>query len=47
MSDDHEDQELDPKRLKFGISPAERRELEREARRKKKKIPKNWKPQGH
>ena len=36
------DEELDPKRLKFGMSQAERKKLEAEVKRKKK-----WKPEGH
>jgi hypothetical protein len=37
MSDRAEEMELDPKRLRFGISKAERKELERKVRKRKSK----------
>jgi hypothetical protein len=47
MSEDHQDKELDPKRLKFGMSPKTRKELEAEIKKKIKKRPKSWRPEGH
>jgi hypothetical protein len=47
----HDDQandiEMDPKKLRFGMSTAERRELEAEVKRKRKKLAKNWRPMEH
>lgn len=39
------DKELDPARLKFGMSPADRKKLEAEEKRKKKEA--NRAPEGH
>lgn len=42
------DDELDPKIvLRFGMSEKERKELEAEIKRRKKKLSKNWRPEGH
>jgi hypothetical protein len=41
------DQELDPKLLRFGMSKAEVDELRNEAKRKRRKLGKKWKPKEH
>lgn len=47
MAQDDLDVELDPNKIRFGMSRKEREELEADEKRKKKKLPKNWRSQVH
>jgi hypothetical protein len=41
------DKVFDPSKVRFGMSKREVEELKAEERKKKKKLPKNWKPAIH
>ena len=41
------DKELDPKRLRFGMTPAQIEEIKRIEKQRRKKLAKSWRPEGH
>jgi hypothetical protein len=47
MTHDDQDIEMNPPKLKFGMSKSELAELEDKEKARRKKLTKGWKPEGH